>query len=175
MALEIERKFLIRAFPDGLPLLERAVLAQGYLSTDPVTVRIRRKQEEGKPDKFVLCFKSKGGLIRQETELDIVQEVFDELAALLTAPLIVKERRIYALEGGQRLECNAVDGDTSHGFWYAEVEFPDEAAARAFVPPACVGREVTDDARFGMAKYWKDRQALCALWREWCAAQDETG
>ena len=34
------------------------------------------------------------------------------------------------------------------GLRVAEVEFPDDAAADAFEPPAWFGREVTDDARY---------------------------
>jgi CYTH domain-containing protein len=34
------------------------------------------------------------------------------------------------------------------GLMVAEVEFPSEEAARAFVPPAWFGREVTNDSRY---------------------------
>jgi len=35
------------------------------------------------------------------------------------------------------------------GLLTAEVEFPDEASARAFVAPEWLGRDVTDDPRYG--------------------------
>ena len=43
-------------------------------------------------------------------------------------------------------------------FFYAEVEFPTVEAARAFTPPAFLGREVTEEAGFSMSDYWKTRR-----------------
>ena len=68
--MEIERKFLIDGFPQGLPLLEEAVVYQGYLCVDPV-VRIRSKETAGKKTSYVLCFKGEGTLARQEIEMDL--------------------------------------------------------------------------------------------------------
>ena len=93
--MEIERKFLIGGFPAGLPLLEQAVMEQGYLCTDPV-VRIRSKESGGRTG-YRLCFKGKGKLVRQETELDLTAGQFAELKNLLPAPLVRKEYRVYGL------------------------------------------------------------------------------
>lgn len=150
--MEIERKFLISGFPEGLPLLAEAVLKQGYLCTDPV-VRIRSKEQNGSMT-YRLCFKGEGRLVRQETELDLTAEQFAELQNLLRAPMVRKEFRVYALPGGERLECSLVDG----AFYYAEVEFPTVEAAHAFTPPAFLGREVTEEAGFSMSDYWKTRR-----------------
>ncbi len=147
--MEIERKFLISGFPEGLPLLGEAVLEQGYLCTDPV-VRIRSKEQDGRTT-YRLCFKGEGRLVRQETELDLTAEQFAELQNLLRAPMVRKDFRVYALPGGERLECSLVDG----AFFYAEVEFPTVEAARAFTPPAFLGREVTEEEGFSMSDYWK--------------------
>ncbi len=150
--MEIERKFLISGFPEGLPLLGEAVLEQGYLCTDPV-VRIRSKEQDGRTT-YRLCFKGEGRLVRQETELDLTAEQFAELQNLLRAPMVRKDFRVYALPGGERLECSLVDG----AFFYAEVEFPTVEAARAFTPPAFLGREVTEEEGFSMSDYWKTRR-----------------
>lgn len=150
--MEIERKFLISGFPEGLPLLGEAVLKQGYLCTDPV-VRIRSKEQDGRTT-YRLCFKGEGRLVRQETELDLTAEQFAELQNLLRAPMVRKDFRVYALPGGERLECSLVDG----AFFYAEVEFPTVEAARAFTPPAFLGREVTEEEGFSMSDYWKTRR-----------------
>ena len=37
----------------------------------PTTVRIRREAERGGTTAYILCFKSKGGLVREEIELPI--------------------------------------------------------------------------------------------------------
>ena len=150
--MEIERKFLISGFPEGLPLLGEGVLEQGYLCTDPV-VRIRSKEQDGRTT-YRLCFKGEGRLVRQETELDLTAEQFAELQNLLRAPMVRKDFRVYAPPGGERLECSLVDG----AFFYAEVEFPTVEAARAFTPPAFLGREVTEEEGFSMSDYWKTRR-----------------
>ena len=150
--MEIERKFLISGFPEGLPLLGEAVLEQGYLSTDPV-VRIRSKEQDGRTT-YRLCFKGEGRLVRQETEMDLTAEQFSELSNLLRAPMVRKDFRVYALPGVERLECSLVDG----AFFYAEVEFPTVEAALAFTPPEFLGREVTEEAGFSMSEYWKTRR-----------------
>lgn len=150
--MEIERKFLISGFPEGLPLLGEAVLDQGYLCTDPV-VRIRSKEQDGRTT-YRLCFKGEGRLVRQETEMDLTAEQFSELKNLLRAPMVRKQFRVYALPGGERLECSLVDG----AFYYAEVEFPTVEAAHAFNSPAFLGREVTEEEGFSMSDYWKTRR-----------------
>ena len=83
--IEIERKFLPPALPDGLERYPHKEFLQGYLSTSP-TVRVRREGEA------------------YQAELP--------------------------------------------GLLLVEVEFPDEASARAFTPPAWFGREVTGDPRY---------------------------
>lgn len=150
--MEIERKFLLDSFPQGLPLLEESVMEQGYLCTDPV-VRIRSKEKDGCKT-YRLCFKGEGRLVRQETEMNLTESQFAELSNLLRAPMVRKEFRVYALPGGERLECNLVDNT----FFYAEVEFPTVEAAHAFTPPAFLGREVTEEAGFSMSSYWTTRR-----------------
>lgn len=153
---EIERKFLIDAFPEQLPLLESATVWQGYISSDPV-VRIRKK-ETADAVTYRLCFKSKGTLVRTEVEMDLTAEKFDALSTLLEVPLIRKDFRVYALEDGKRLECSLVDRDAPTAFYYAEVEFTSEQEANTFVPPAFLGEEKTEDPAFTMSQYWKRKR-----------------
>ena len=40
--MEIERKWMVKGWPEGLPLTETYQMAQGYISVRP-TVRIRRE------------------------------------------------------------------------------------------------------------------------------------
>ncbi len=149
--MEIERKFLIDHFPDEFPLLHRSIMRQGYLCTRPA-VRIRSTEREGKIT-YILCVKGKGTLVREEVEVPLTADAFGRMASILGAPLIEKDLRVYALPGGEHLECNLVDGH----FWYAEVEFPTVEAARAFTPPPFLGREVTEEPGFSMAAYWEKR------------------
>lgn len=152
--MEIERKFLIDGFPD-LPPLRESVVYQGYLSTEPV-VRIRSSQT-GDEIRFVLCIKGKGTLAREEIELGLEAETFLRLRGLLTLPMIRKDYKTYALPGGLTLECSLVDAGEPTAFYYAEVEFCSVEEALCFVPPAFLGREVTEEPGWGMGHYWWKR------------------
>ena len=63
--MEIERKWLVEDWPKGLPLVEEHTMRQGYISVRP-TVRIREEAKTGGETAWVLCFKSAGGLAREE-------------------------------------------------------------------------------------------------------------
>ena len=86
-------------WPQGLPQTARFTMRQGYITVRP-TVRIRSEQPDGQPAAYVLCFKSAGGLSRQEIETRVDEETFRKLEAFIGRPLIEKEQRRYALPGG---------------------------------------------------------------------------
>lgn len=153
--MEIERKWLMNKKPEGFPLLEQATLLQGYLCTRPA-VRIRSKECAGVKT-YRLCVKGKGTLAREEIELDLPQDKFEALARLLNQPLIRKDYSVFALPNGLRLEYSEVDTGLPGAFAYAEVEFKTVKAAHAFVPPTCLGREVTEEPGWSMASYWARR------------------
>ena len=132
-------------------------MEQGYISVSP-TVRIRSHRETGKADRYVLCFKSKGGLVRQEIETDIDKALFDQLRDFIGKPLVKKVQRRYNLPGGLVLEANQVDPGQPTGFFYAEVEFASEADALAWQPvqglAGYLQNEVTDQPGESMGAYW---------------------
>jgi adenylate cyclase len=137
---EIERKFVVGHIPDGL-LEQGSTIRQGYLTTEPVEVRIRSQDGET----HTLTVKSLGGLSRTEVELSLTPAQFDELWPLVRA-VIEKTRHLLNVDG-RTLEVDVYDGKLA-GLVVAEVEFPSQQEAESFVPPAWVGREVTTDARF---------------------------
>ena len=69
--------------------------------------------------------------------------------------MIRKTYKVYALPDGRRLEVSLVDAGTPLAFYYAEVEFDTLEQARAFVPPACLGRDVTEEPGWSMGAYWE--------------------
>lgn len=154
--MEIERRWLVDAWPDLAPA---AVLHmdQGYFTTNPA-IRIRREMMESAQTSYVLCFKGGAGLVREEIELPLDPDRYSRLLALLGKPMIQKEQRRYPLPGGLTLEVNQVDPQRDTGFFYAEVEFPSEAAALAWTPPAelaaYLSHEVTGQPGESMAAYW---------------------
>ena len=154
--MEIERKWLTQGWPQGQP--DRVIeMEQGYISVSP-TVRIRSHRETGKADRYVLCFKSKGGLVRQEIETDIDKALFDQLRDFIGKPLVKKVQRRYNLPGGLVLEANQVDPGQPTGFFYAEVEFASEADALAWQPvqglAGYLQNEVTNQPGESMGAYW---------------------
>ena len=156
--MEIERKFLIEGFPEGLVLLFRGHVEQSYLCTSP-EVRVRRVTPSAETPGEVsckLCIKSEGGLVREEIETPITPGQFDAISAMTGRRPITKDFRVYELDGDLRLEVSLVDEGEPTGFMYAEVEFPSVDAANAFEPPAFLGRELTNDPGARMKSYWEN-------------------
>ena len=89
--MEIERKWLIEGFPAGLPLVAQAAMRQGYIATAPA-VRIRESTNEA-GTQYILCFKGKGTLAREEIETPIDKALFQRLEAFIGKPLVTKEIR----------------------------------------------------------------------------------
>lgn len=159
--MEIERKWMVKGWPEGLTLLETYQMDQGYISVRP-TVRIRREALEGGHTDLVLCFKgapSADGLSRQEIETKIEETLFEQLEELIGKPLIKKVRKTYLLPDGKHLEVNSVDEGLPTAFCYAEIEFSTEKEAREWMP-ASVGMEAyledecTGKPGASMGEYW---------------------
>jgi adenylate cyclase len=142
--VEVERKYLLAARPDGLDAHESGRLEQGYLALDPAgaEVRIRRKGS-----KHTLTVKTGAGLARGEEEVALAAEDFDRLWPLTEGRRVVKTRYLVPLDGGLTVEVDVYEG-ALEGLLIAEVEFPDEAAAHAFAAPPWLGEDVTGDKRY---------------------------
>ena len=155
--MEIERKWMVTGWPEGLPMAAQLEMEQGYVAVRP-TVRIRRESVVGGETHLVLCFKGEGTLSREEIETDIAPELYEKLKKLIGKPMILKTQRRYALPGGLTLEVNLVDEGQPGCFWYAEVEFETEAQARAWKPEgtlaAYLSDEVTGQPGQSMGAYW---------------------
>ena len=163
--MEIERKWMVKGWPEGngfplLPLKEEFAMRQGYISVRP-TVRIREEALKGGDTAHILCFKSGGGLAREEIERPIDRQLFEELdRKIIAKPLIGKIRRSYRLPDGLVLEVNHVDEGQPTEFWYAEVEYPTVEAARSWQPEAFglgdyLSDDVTDQPGQSMGAYWE--------------------
>ena len=137
--MEIERKFLIPTenlpeSPDNYP---SHAIEQAYLCTSPV-VRIRRSD-----DTYYLTYKSKGLLSREEYNLPLTEESYRHLLVKADGRILTKRRYEIPIEGtALTIELDIFSG-VYEGLILAEVEFPTEEEALAFVPPSWFGREVT--------------------------------
>ena len=135
--MEIERKYLITAAPDGLDTYPSHQIEQAYLCTEPV-VRIRRQDDE-----YWLTYKSKGLLVREEYNLPLTESSYRHLLAKADGIVLTKRRyRIPLRDTGLTIELDIFSG-AYEGLMLAEVEFPDEESALGFTPPDWFGRDVT--------------------------------
>jgi 8-oxo-dGTP diphosphatase len=138
---EIERKFRVPQLPDGLDERPTKRIAQGYLTTGHVEVRLRRSDD----DTF-LTIKSGDGLVRAEEEMPIERDRFERLWPLTEGRRIEKVRHL--IEHGDRtIELDVFTG-AHEGLAVAEVEFPSAQAAQEWVGPDWLGDDVTDDPAF---------------------------
>jgi CYTH domain-containing protein len=138
--IERERRFLVGELPDVLP--EPDHIEQGFLTTSPAAVRVRRRSGS-----FTLTIKTGRGLSRTEIERDLSAEEFDALWAVADDLRIEKHRYLLSLDTGHTAELDLFDGELA-GKRIVEVEFETDQAAAAFEPPVWFGREVTHDGRY---------------------------
>lgn len=138
--MEIERKFLIPELPADLESYPSTHIWQGYLCARP-TIRIRH---EGR--KYILTYKGKGMLAREEYNMPLTRGGFEHLAEKIDGIPIVKTRYRIPLKP-YTVDLDVFEGE-HEGIWMAEVEFPTVEEAEAFVPPAWFGPEVTYDHRY---------------------------
>jgi adenylate cyclase len=140
---EIERKFLLKQFPERLKQARRCVIAQGYLAAEPGGrhVRLRKKGKTAS-----LTFKVGRGAHREEREIKLSPKQF---AALWPATV---GRRLYKLRYEMPWKNFLIEIDIYRrkhkGLVVAEVEFPNRTACRKFEAPAWFGREVTGNKRY---------------------------
>ena len=134
--MEIERKFLIKALPENLESYPFHRLEQAYLCTDPV-VRVRRSDDE-----YILTYKSKGLMSREEYNLPLTAEGYRHLKAKADGNIICKRRFLIPLESGLTIELDIFE-PPFQGLVLAEVEFSSEEDALSFTPPDWFGKDVT--------------------------------
>jgi adenylate cyclase len=142
--MEIERKFLVDAPPDGLDGRPSSAIDQGYLAIEPGGTEVRVRRRDGRA---TLTAKTGTGRSRGEEEIALDPDAFDRLWPLTEGRRVEKVRHLIPAGDGLTIELDVYGGDLD-GLVVAEVEFPDEAAADAFEPPDWLGADVTDDARY---------------------------
>jgi adenylate cyclase len=149
VSVEIERAFVADATPDLDLLGPGRRLRQGYVAGEAeVEVRVRITD-----DRADLTIKGGGGLTRTEVELPLRQEDAEALWPLTRGRRIDKTRHRVPLAGGDGLVAEVdVFAGALDGLVRIEVEFPSEAAAHAFDPPAWFGREVTGERAWSNAQ-----------------------
>lgn len=141
MAVEIERKFLVRdaSWREGEPAGMR--MSQGYLSRERGrTVRVRLAGNQA----WLTIKGMAEGISRPEYEYNIPVEDAAELLSLCTGSVIDKTRYPIAY-GGHVWEVDVFHGENA-GLIVAEVELADESEIPEM--PPWVGEEVSEDRRY---------------------------
>ena len=133
--MEIERKFLIKTLPDNLDSFPCLHIEQGYLNTHPV-VRIRKQN-----DSYILTYKGKGMLAREEYNLPLNEESYVHLKTKCDGNIISKKRYLIPLND-LTIELDVFDAPFAP-LIMAEVEFGSLEAANAFLPPDWFAEDVT--------------------------------
>ena len=156
MALEIERKFLVKDDSYKQMAFSYSRIAQGYIcSARGRTVRVRIRDEKG-----YLTIKGpseEGGLSRYEWEKEIPLADAKELMKLCEPGMIDKIRYLVSF-GNHTFEVDEFYGD-NEGLVVAEVELSNEN--EAFEKPFFIGEEVT-----GIVKYYNSFLMKCP-YKDW--------
>ena len=142
MAMEIERKFLVRGDAWRQAARDAQRLRQGYLNNEArCSVRVRT----GPAQAWLNIKGATVGAERQEFEYEIpLEEAEQMLDSLSLGPLIEKTR--YFIDAGPHVwEVDEFEGDNA-GLVVAEIELGH--ADEAFAKPGWLGEEVTDDVRY---------------------------
>lgn len=153
--MEIERKFTVRKLPEHLTDYPCHRIEQAYLNTDPV-VRIRRQD-----DAYYLTYKGKGLLAREEYNLPLNRDSYYHLREKADGNVISKKRYVIPIEHPTFTSDYSENIDQISLFVeldlfdppfaplvIAEVEFPNEAAANAFLPLDWFDQDVTQDPAY---------------------------
>lgn len=153
--MEIERKFLVKNLPGNLEDYDCLYIEQAYLCTEPV-IRVRRQNEE-----YYLTYKGGGLMAREEYNLPLNGQSYGHLLQKADGNRISKKRYLiplpepafaegYPVPSGPlnlKIELDVFDPPFAP-LLLAEVEFPDEKMARAFLPPSWLGEDVTENRKY---------------------------
>ncbi len=154
MALEIERKFLLKNTSFRGMEESKKRYRQGYIEgAMNATVRVRVVEDKG----FITIKSKSVNFTRNEYEYEIPLADAEEMLTNLCGKKVEKYRYV-VWHNGNRWEIDEMLGDNA-GLWVAEIELEDEKAT--FALPDWIGEEVTDDYRYRNSylaenpyKYW---------------------
>ncbi|REE56431.1 CYTH domain-containing protein [Paenibacillus taihuensis] len=162
MALEVERKFLLPAYPEALVQSGELVIQseqrieQTYLAiADGQELRVRRIVDLAtEAVHFTHTFKSGGGLSREEIEYEIAQGLYEQVMQAVQAIPLTKNR-ITARWGDTTVEIDIYD---QIQLSVLEVEFESEEEALAFTSPEWFGPDISTAKEYSNKKVWRDLQ-----------------
>lgn len=145
---EIERKFLIEReqFEELKSGYESKDISQAYLVvSEDREVRLRTIRDDGV---HLLTIKSSGNLSRQEFEIKLSNQQFEEFEPLWeNDDASVHKTRYYIPHGKLTIEVDEYRKNLK-GLVVAEVEFKDRKSAEDFEAPCWFGQEITSEDKY---------------------------
>jgi adenylate cyclase len=143
MAIEVERKFLVKNDGFKKESVQEIRITQGYLSSVPErTVRVRIKGEKG--FMTIKGIGNKSGASRFEWEKEILVKDTKDLLKICEPGIIDKTR--YNVKSGKHIfEVDEFYGE-NEGLTVAEIELKSED--EKFDKPDWLGEEVTGDVKY---------------------------
>lgn len=157
---EIEKKWLIdrKKIPYDLSKAEISKIEQTYICFSP-EMRVR-KINDGKQYTFTIKTNmSEDGMVRDETEIEITEEEYNNLIQKKEGNTINKTRYQFLDNNNQFLAIDIFSGDLE-GLAYLEIEFKNKEEANKYNDPDWTIKDVTNDlnykngylARYGIPK-----------------------
>lgn len=142
--LEIERKYLgpSTEFPFNLTAYPHHIIEQAYISLNP-TIRIRHCDTH-----YILTMKGSGEISREEYEMNISKQQYENLLNKLETPFVRKKRYLVPLSLSEYTAEIDIFKDSLEGLVLIEVEFPTLEEANQFQAPKWFGKDVTADKRY---------------------------
>jgi len=142
MAIEIERKFLVRDDSWRRQADAGQRMCQGYMSSgEQASVRVRVQGEQA----FLNIKSATLGVWRREYDYPIPLSDAEEMLAHLCAQPLIDKIRYHVAHAGHTWEVDVFEGDNA-GLVVAEIELNSED--QAFTKPAWLGQEVSHDPRY---------------------------
>ncbi|MHA0856667.1 CYTH domain-containing protein [Paenibacillus sp. CMAA1364] len=162
MSLEIEKKYLLSSFPDTrvedgtLRIISKVRIYQTYLAMDTTQeLRVRRLENLTTEEvSFTHTFKSGNGLVREEIEYDITQDIYEQVVQAFNAVPLTKIR-VTAVWHGIVVEIDCYD---QIDLMVVEVEFESVEAAEIFVAPDWFGEDISSQKQYSNKKVWRELQ-----------------
>jgi adenylate cyclase len=146
VAIEIERKYLLRALPTMPAVSDVLEIDQGYLPGAKLVERLRRQRSRRGEIRYFRTIKGGTGVERIEIEEETDQRVFDHLWQL-TDGRRVRKRRYLVPQGRDLWE---IDEFTDRVLVLAELEL-ERASQQVTIPPwlsPVLVRDVTDEREY---------------------------
>lgn len=168
--MEIERKFTVKKLPKDLEKYPCYTIEQAYLNTDPV-VRVRRQDDE-----YYMTYKGKGLLAREEHNLPLNEASYYHLREKADGNVISKKRYVIPITEPRFIPDHIKDIDQTSlcveldifdapfaPLVIAEVEFPSEELANAFLPLDWFDQDVTQDPAYHNSNMSKTGKPVCEV------------